>query len=82
MNRSTTVDQSYSNLWQQKGALERVVRTTALYASMHNMLQHQVRKQMPQARPLEVKLLVAEKLYLTDPGAQKLIALLRQRHAG
>ncbi len=58
---------------------ERFQRVCSLFASMQRMLALQIRQEAPSLSDWEIKWRVAKRMYLTDPGAQKLLEECRRR---
>ena len=55
---------------------ERVMRSLSLYNQVHEMLRVQILKESPDLSPRELRLRVAQRMYLTDSKTQALLKRL------
>ena len=72
------VDRKYNEHLDSLRGSERVQRTCDLLGETMAILEHQIRSQSPDLDENEVRLRVAEILYLWDEGAQRLIRIARE----
>jgi hypothetical protein len=73
------VDRKYNEHLDSLSGQERVQRTCDLFGETVAILKHQILSETPGLDENEVRLRVAEILYLSDEGAQKLIRIARER---
>ena len=71
------VDQKYNEALDNMTGQERVERTFSLFGSICEMLALQVSKEFSALGERELKRKVAERLYLSDKGAQALLKRVR-----
>ena len=55
---------------------ERVMRSISLYNQVHEMLRVKILRESPSLSPRELRLRVAQRMYLTDPKTQGLLKRL------
>ena len=67
------VEQRYNEKLDQMSGRQRVERSVSLFGSICEMLTLQVFREFGQLSEREVRKKVAERLYLTDKGAQELL---------
>lgn len=71
------VEQKYNQALDQMSGRERVERTLSLFNSVSEMLTLQAQREFPKLSERGLKKKVAERLYLSDPGAQILLKKVR-----
>jgi hypothetical protein len=71
------VEQKYNEALDKMSGRERVERTLSLFGSICEMLTLQVSKEFPELTERELRKKVAERLYLSDKGAQELLKRVR-----
>lgn len=67
------VDQKYNEALDKMTGSERLERVFSLFGAISEMLELQVSKEFPDLGGRELKRKVAERLYLSDIGAQELL---------
>ena len=67
------IEQKYNEALDQMSGIERVERTFSLFGSICEMLTLQVSKEFSKLSERELRKKVAERLYLSDKGAQELL---------
>jgi hypothetical protein len=67
------IERQYNQALDRLSGRERVERTVSLFGSMCEMLTLQARREFPELGDRELRKKVAERLYLSDVGAQKLL---------
>ncbi|MEI6517994.1 MAG: hypothetical protein WCN89_04805 [bacterium] len=71
------VEQKYNEALDKMSGRERVERTLSLFGSICEMLTLQVSKEFSELTERELRKKVAERLYLSDKGAQELLKRVR-----
>lgn len=71
------VEQKYNEALDKMSGRERVERTLSLFGSICEMLTLQVSKEFSELTKRELRKKVAERLYLSDKGAQELLKRVR-----
>ena len=71
------VEQKYNAALDKMSGRERVERTLSLFGSICEMLTLQVSKEFSELTERELRKKVAERLYLSDKGAQELLKRVR-----
>jgi len=72
------VEQKYNEALDQMSGRERVERTLSLFGSICEMLTLQVSREFGQLSDRGKRKKVAERLYLSDKGAQELLKKVRE----
>lgn len=67
------VEEKYNEALDRMSGLQRVERTLSLFATMRDMLTLQVQRENGPLHEREIRRKVAERLYLSDNGVQKLL---------
>ena len=75
---SSLVEKAYQEALDCMGGPGRVRRTCQLYQSFVRMLRHQLGREFPDLSEHDLKIKVAEILYLSDAGAQELLRRAKQ----
>jgi hypothetical protein len=73
----SVVEQKYNEALDQMSGRQRVERTASLFGSICEMLTLQVSREFEKLNEREVRKKVAERLYLSDSGAQELLKRVR-----
>lgn len=71
------VDEKYQEHLDSQSGSERLQRTCSLFEETVAMLKHQILTELPDLEEHELRLRVAEILYQSDNGAQRLIGIAR-----
>ncbi|MCX6115114.1 MAG: hypothetical protein NTV65_07870 [Proteobacteria bacterium] len=71
------VEQKYNEALDKMSGRDRVERTLSLFGSICEMLTLQVSKEFSELTERELRKKVAERLYLSDKGAQELLKRVR-----
>lgn len=72
------VEDAYNAHLDAMAPWERVQRSCDLFDSMYSIIEFQIKQERPDLCGRDLKIAVAEILYLTDQGAQRLLQMAKQ----
>ena len=74
------VEKAYNKALDEMSGMERLQRTLSLFSFVYEMLEHQISAECPDIDEWELKCRIAERLYMSDPAALRLIDKAREQH--
>ncbi|SRR5579883_354788 len=67
------IEEAYFQAWGRVGGAGRLRRTFSLYADIRRMIEFQIQKKYPELEDREVQRRTAQRMYLSDDAAQRLL---------